>query len=730
MFKINILLALLRASALVGALIIIDALSELGTSVLALACTILISVFIATRLSYSNIRTQAILAAALLYWLLQLGFLKLLELLPFAAERSLDPFLFGLHLELISIVFLGALLSTVLVQRYILCVTIELFALLSVTVYLVSAHRNYQLDSPQALNSVAWFFGRSPQSILIIFAGSAVLATICYAVLSSWSARVIQISKLPALDNQPSTKRSLASSLALFSLLLTVALSGLIINRSYNVENGILSNGVGQSNKEGTSPLNPNSSMGRSNEPTALVRLEGDYKQNPFSPMLYLREAAQSKLQGNMYVVAAPTFDADVSNSDPRSPYTGQIDPDISSIDAAQSNHRVEVVQSIYLLSDQNVAFAIDYPTKIRQLINPDPNRFKMAFRAYSLAPTFKLQELSGLQVGDPRWTQEVKKHYLEVHSDPRYNIKALDITSGINDPISKAFAITKSLSKNSIYTLKPNHDFKPDEDPIAPYLFGDMRGYCVHFSTAIVHMLRSLGIPARVATGYLTDLSEAKDGHILLRMSDRHAWAEAYISKRGWVPFDIQPEQVESAIDVPVDMGILEELMNKLEPGEEILPKELIDDESVFEPEKWIPEIHPAHLALFVVTVLTILILFKLYLLYGYRLARTPVAKLKAAYRSLLSEILDLGLDRLDSETRTEHAFRSESRLGLKMQLLAEPLSQAIYGSRDPKNISDINIEELRFKARSELNTISPWRRILAFFNPRSILALIKRRW
>ncbi|QIK83301.1 transglutaminaseTgpA domain-containing protein [Sanguibacter sp. HDW7] len=67
-----------------------------------------------------------------------------------------------------------------------------------------------------------------------------------------------------------------------------------------------------------------------------------------------------------------------------------------------------------------------------------------------------------------------------------------------------------------------------------------DGRGYCVQFATAMATMARSLGLPARLAVGYLPGRSES--GRYVVRGRDAHAWPEVYFSEIGWVRFEPTP--------------------------------------------------------------------------------------------------------------------------------------------------------------------------------------------
>jgi transglutaminase-like putative cysteine protease len=65
--------------------------------------------------------------------------------------------------------------------------------------------------------------------------------------------------------------------------------------------------------------------------------------------------------------------------------------------------------------------------------------------------------------------------------------------------------------------------------------------GYCVQFASAMAVMARSLGIPARVAVGFLPG-EELADGSYRIRLRDAHAWPELYFEGSGWIRFEPTP--------------------------------------------------------------------------------------------------------------------------------------------------------------------------------------------
>ncbi len=89
--------------------------------------------------------------------------------------------------------------------------------------------------------------------------------------------------------------------------------------------------------------------------------------------------------------------------------------------------------------------------------------------------------------------------------------------------------------------------------DTVDEFLFQTRTGYCEHYASALVFVLRAAGIPARVVTGYLGGEYNPLGKYILVRKSDAHAWAEVWLEGEGWVRVDptaqVAPERVQTDI-------------------------------------------------------------------------------------------------------------------------------------------------------------------------------------
>ena len=106
-------------------------------------------------------------------------------------------------------------------------------------------------------------------------------------------------------------------------------------------------------------------------------------------------------------------------------------------------------------------------------------------------------------------------------------------------------------------YTLAPeeqaeNEDGTTPADPIDRFWLDRKTGFCEHYATAFVVILRSLDVPARVVTGFQGAEINPVDGLHVVRNSDAHAWAEYWVPERGWTRVDPTAAVAPNRIDRP----------------------------------------------------------------------------------------------------------------------------------------------------------------------------------
>lgn len=142
---------------------------------------------------------------------------------------------------------------------------------------------------------------------------------------------------------------------------------------------------------------------------------------------------------------------------------------------------------------------------------------------------------------------------FLELPDDvpPRVTALARDVAGDAPTAYDAVVALERWLGDNTTYTL----DIPPlpaGADGVEQFLFVDRRGFCNQIAASLTVMARSLGIPARVATGYVPGERDRVTGEWVVRSSDAHAWVEVWFPGLGWQGFDPTAEVPLSGEEAP----------------------------------------------------------------------------------------------------------------------------------------------------------------------------------
>lgn len=212
---------------------------------------------------------------------------------------------------------------------------------------------------------------------------------------------------------------------------------------------------------------------------------------------------------------------------------------------------RTRVATDVALLVDHPKIFTLVDATQVAPLANPDPSRFRRAYRVVSEVYTDPFETLVGGAAGEAEWSASLWEYYTEMPKDPRYFELAAQLQTEMrpeyrDDPLAKALTVKRYLEQNATYSFK--NDYSGESDPTAAFLFSEEKlGYCVHLSHAAAFLLRAMGIPARVSAGYAVSAENLGSGSaLLIKQGDAHAWAEIYLRGRGWVPIEVTPEKTD----------------------------------------------------------------------------------------------------------------------------------------------------------------------------------------
>jgi transglutaminase-like putative cysteine protease len=201
---------------------------------------------------------------------------------------------------------------------------------------------------------------------------------------------------------------------------------------------------------------------------------------------------------------------------------------------------------------NRNWLFALEAPASL-----PPRARYLDDGQIVTLAPVRARMSYEMASVVDARPRADEASHNLR---------RALRLPEGFN-PRARALAETwraasagdaEILARAIEYFRRERLQYTTEppllgRDSVDEFLFVTRQGFCEHFSSAFVFLMRAAGVPARVVTGYQGGDPNPVDGKFTVRQSDAHAWAEVYLGGRGWVRVD------PTALSVPVrvDAGL-----------------------------------------------------------------------------------------------------------------------------------------------------------------------------
>lgn len=211
---------------------------------------------------------------------------------------------------------------------------------------------------------------------------------------------------------------------------------------------------------------------------------------------------------------------------------------------------------TILLSSDISAESGEDAVLDIMAIRASPPFKSGELYRTSAMLANPTAEELRATGQNYPDWVTE-KYLQLPENFSPRIKELARRIAGPYDTPYDKTVAITNYLRREIEYT---SVIYLPNEtvDPLEYVLFDAKRGFCNYYATAQVLMLRSLGIPARLAVGYAQGQPNIQKSLYVVREKDLHAWPEVYFPEYGWIEFEPttnqQPiERLEEREEKPV---------------------------------------------------------------------------------------------------------------------------------------------------------------------------------
>ncbi|MDR1469084.1 MAG: hypothetical protein LBT00_07305 [Spirochaetaceae bacterium] len=252
----------------------------------------------------------------------------------------------------------------------------------------------------------------------------------------------------------------------------------------------------------------------------------------------------------------------------------------------------VEIASEYFLVNIDPAAFiALAEPVRVTPYYPNDNASYKTSYAVVSDSSDALPFELMQADTGG--FSAIDVAYYTAWEGDTRVKALAEALTAGLSNYWEKAQTLYLYLKYGDYrYSVKPGAAV--DGDQLGQFLFGNKKGYCSYFAFAYATLLRSLGIPARIAVGFFINPNEERLGFYPVRANMAHAWVEVFFPEYGWIEFDPTTEQLAEGEHFTFGDGLppeFESLIKEILETERV-PKEGAAEEDAASPvAKWTQE-------------------------------------------------------------------------------------------------------------------------------------------
>lgn len=380
----------------------------------------------------------------------------------------------------------------------------------------------------------------------------------------------------------------LTRRLFFFSIMVVLLLAGVVYAMQNEIKETVANYGSGgqggetsmlKKNKDGTFDLKDytklRSNLGRSNELLFCAHIDNFFPNSEIPNPLYLTAFYYTKFD-----TLTETFERDA-----KIPYNDLFEPDPSQLPVFFTQYDSSVIRNSLATKLRRSIDVEVYTKELSPKTYLAPNvgyfvqpitvekdfrdEFKAAFRAKGYVselnsayfvynatnPELKKFQEQRFEVlrGAPGYNgmdKNFMSYYTYMPNDAKFgkiSELAHKVTQNANTPVDKVLAIRDwFLSKDENgdplfkYTDNPGIPDIPSASKLMYFLFENHKGYCAYYAGATLFMLRSLGIPSRIAVGFMTvDRSDKNKGWYWYYADQAHAWVQVYFPGYGWLDFD-----------------------------------------------------------------------------------------------------------------------------------------------------------------------------------------------
>ncbi len=353
-----------------------------------------------------------------------------------------------------------------------------------------------------------------------------------------------------------------------------------------------------------------------------------------------------------------------------------------------------------------------------------DPGDSYVVTTLLTQAPASWLQRAS---TSYPTW---VTDRYLQLPEDIPDRVKQLaeEITADHETPYDKASAIESFLRSEIEYNEKIEAPPR-DRDPVDYILFDLKQGYCDYYATSMAVMLRSVGVPSRIVSGYAQGHYDPDRQAYVVLLQDAHTWVEVFFPNYGWVEFEptaaqpviVRPAEPEEFDPTQGDLdqdSDLDSDLDRMDRMEELLDEGVPPDTGNVGPSLW-SRLTPAKPGAWVFGSLVLIVLASITVWTMRRRRPVQLSSVGAIYHNMVRLAGWAGANTQLSHTPSEHA----EALGLVVpegersaQRIAGLYARERYGHKPPDD-------------REQATASQDWRELRPKLVRRTILRHVLRR-
>jgi transglutaminase-like putative cysteine protease len=203
----------------------------------------------------------------------------------------------------------------------------------------------------------------------------------------------------------------------------------------------------------------------------------------------------------------------------------------------------------------QNLLFGASEPVRAtvpHQFQTGSDRTYSIALRSvrsspmnYTVTSYVSVADKAALRRASNIYPDYIKQKYQQLPSTLPQRVRDLAhrVAGEQTTPYDKAEVIESFL--RTTYRYAPTvRAPPPGRDPVDFFLFDLKEDFCEYFASAMVVMLRELGVPARMVEGYTAGTLDPTTGKFVVKELDAHAWVEVYFPLYGWIEFEPTPSQ------------------------------------------------------------------------------------------------------------------------------------------------------------------------------------------